>query len=159
MARLTTVPPKGLLDSVRLDRYAALTTLVSPTLGWLRIAQPTDLEHDYIVSVIFPFADLVACAVLAAGAVLFYRAGSWLGRLQWMIVGALLALHVVWTFSIGVMFLPTLICATIAAGLSDGLHHRSVIARVGEAVLGATVQLIVAWLAGYLHLSDVWLPA
>lgn len=112
---------------------------------------PTDLQHDYVVSLVFPFADLVVCALLSAGAVLFYRAGSWLGRLQWMIVGALLALHVVWTFSIGALFLPTLICASTAAGLSDGLHHRSVIARICEVVLGTSVQLIIARLAGYLH--------
>ena len=113
----------------------------------------------YGVSLVFPFANLVACAVLAASAVLLYRAGSWLGRLQWMIVGALLALYVVWTFSIGALFLPTLICASIAAGLSDGLHHRSVIARICEAALGASIQLLIAWLAGYLHFADVALPA
>jgi hypothetical protein len=157
-ARLTTVPSKRLLDSVRLDRYAAIATLASPALAWLWIGRPTDLQHAYGVSLVFPFADLVACGVLAAGAVVFYHAGSELGRLQWMIVGALLALYVAWGFSIGALFFPTLIGASIAACLSDGLHHRSVIARICEAVLGASVQLVIAWLAGYLHFSNVTLP-
>src|SRR5262249_41724154 len=143
-ASSSTSPHNDLHASVRLDRYAAIATLVSPVLGGLWIGRPADLPNlrrVYGVSLVFPFADLVTCAVFAANAVLFYRTGNWLGRLQWMIVGALLALYVVWGFSIGALFLPTLICATIAAILSDGLHHRSVIARIGEAGLGASIQL------------------
>jgi hypothetical protein len=35
-AKLPPSPPKALLDSVQVDRYAAIATLVSPALGWLR---------------------------------------------------------------------------------------------------------------------------
>jgi hypothetical protein len=128
---------------------------MSPAFAWMIAGSPTDLMYEYPVSLVMPFANVVTCALLSAGAVLFYRKATWLGSLQWLVVGALLAVTVVWGFSLGPMFLPTLIVATIAAVLSDGITSRTAMGRAAAFVAGAAIQLLIMWAFGYLHVANV----